>query len=114
MPVEKCVSCDARLLREISSSECDGLNVRTTEGAGCVLLQQNPMVPHAFLSKFYRNFYQRLQRGSVPNEAVIKREVEGGQRVIEVLESEDFPKRGFLDIGCSAGRVLSDIGGIFV
>lgn len=68
------------------------------------------MVTEAFLTKFYRNFYQGLQRGTVPNEAVIKREVERGQRAIGVLESEDFPKGGFLDIGCSAGRVLSDIG----
>ena len=106
--ISECPICKCDQLTEIAKLERHNLRIKTTKCSECGLAFHNPMPDANFLNDFYANYYQGLQRGSIPNKGVLERELQRAVRAKRMLEGYDF--NSILDVGSSAGRILHFLG----
>lgn len=106
--IENCPICDSEKINEIAKQERHRLKIKTAQCADCRLAFHNPMPTAEFLNDFYQNYYQGLQRGAMPNDGVLERELQRAGRAKQLLEGHKF--QSILDVGSSAGRILDYLG----
>ena len=106
--INECPICGSNQLIEIAKIERHKLNIKTSKCLECDLAFHNPMPDASFLNKFYASYYQGLQRGSIPNDGVLERELQRAVRAKRMLERFSF--NSILDVGSSAGRILHFLG----
>ena len=112
---QTCHLCGEKSFSVLANKERYSIPLRTVLCNSCGLIFFDPMPTSYLLKIIYENYYQRFHRNAIyPSESVIQREKKRAQKCINLIGKYSFPETlRVLDIGCSAGYILSEIKNTF-